>query len=127
VQRGALFPEIDANGGFTHAGDGTRVAGATTKGDAASATATLASYEIDLFGRIRGLTAAAKATYLAGRPARAPPDVDRQCGQWLADLCRGQEPAQTGAGYGGQRGAASLTKRRVDGGIGLLADLRKAE
>jgi multidrug efflux system outer membrane protein len=32
----ALFPELDASGGFTHSG-GDRVAGATTKGDAFNA------------------------------------------------------------------------------------------
>lgn len=131
VQRGALFPEIDANGGFTHAeGDGTRVAGATTKGDAASATATLASYEIDLFGRIRGLTAAAKATYLAseaGSRATRLTLIANVANGWLtyaADKSLLKLAQDTAASA---EKSVSLTKRRVDGGIGLLADLRKAE
>ncbi|NOW46920.1 multidrug efflux system outer membrane protein [Novosphingobium sp. SG751A] len=131
VQRGALFPEIDANGGFTHAGgDGTRVAGATTKGDSASATGTLASYEVDLFGRVRGLTAAAKATYLAseaGSRATRLTLIANVANGWLtyaADRSLLKLAQDTAASA---EKSVALTKRRVDGGIGLLADQRKAE
>lgn len=131
VQRGALFPEIDANGGFTHAGgDGTRVSGATTKGDAASANASLASYEIDLFGRVRGLTAAAKATYLAseaGARATRLTLIANVANGWLtyaADKSLLKLAQDTAASA---EKSVALTKRRVEGGIGLLADLRKAE
>lgn len=131
VQRGALFPEIDANGGFTHAGgDGNRVTGATTKGDSASATGTLASYEVDLFGRVRGLTAAAKATYLAseaGSRATRLTLIANVANGWLtyaADRSLLKLAQDTAASA---EKSVALTKRRVDGGIGLLADQRKAE
>ncbi|WJS97551.1 efflux transporter outer membrane subunit [Novosphingobium humi] len=131
VQRGALFPEIDANGGFTHAGgDGTRVAGATTKGDSASATGTLASYEVDLFGRVRGLTAAAKATYLAseaGSRATRLTLIANVANGWLtyaADRSLLKLAQDTAASA---EKSVALTRRRVEGGIGLLADQRKAE
>ncbi|KAG5733683.1 hypothetical protein E4T56_gene7834, partial [Termitomyces sp. T112] len=131
LARGALFPEIDANGGFTHAGgDGNRVTGATTKGDSASATGTLASYEVDLFGRVRGLTAAAKATYLAseaGSRATRLTLIANVANGWLtyaADRSLLKLAQDTAASA---EKSVALTKRRVDGGIGLLADQRKAE
>ena len=131
VQRGALFPEIDLNGGFTHAGgDGTRVAGATTKGDSASVTGTLAAYELDLWGRVRGLTAAARANYLAseaGSRATRLTLIANVANGWLTlaadrSLLKLAQDTATSA-----RQSVTLTKKRVDGGIGLLADQRKAE
>ncbi|WDF71130.1 efflux transporter outer membrane subunit [Novosphingobium sp. KACC 22771] len=131
VQRGALFPEIDANGAYTHAGgDGTRVGGATTKGDSASATGALASYEVDLFGRVRGLTAAAKATYLAseaGSRATRLTLIANVANGWLtyaADRSLLKLAQDTAASA---EKSVALTRRRVEGGIGLLADQRKAE
>jgi len=131
IQRAALFPEIDANGGFTHAeGTGTRVAGATTKGDAASLTGAMASYELDLFGRLRGLTAAAKASYLAseaGSRATRLTLIANVANGWLtyaADRSLLQLAQDTATSA---RQSVALTRRRVEGGIGLLADQRKAE
>lgn len=131
VQRGALFPELDLNGGFTHAGgDGTRVAGATTKGDSASVTGTLAAYELDLWGRVRGLTAAARATYLAseaGSRATRLTLIANVANGWLtyaADRSLLKLAQDTAASA---QKSVDLTRKRVDGGIGLLADQRKAE
>ena len=131
VQRAALFPEIDANGGFTHAeGSGTRVSGATTKGDSATLTGTMASYELDLFGRLRGLTAAAQATYLAseaGSRATRLTLIANLANGWLtyaADRSLLQLAQDTATSA---RQSVTLTRRRVEGGVGLLADQRKAE
>ncbi|RVU06440.1 efflux transporter outer membrane subunit [Novosphingobium umbonatum] len=131
VQRGALMPEIDLGGSYSHAeGDGTRVSGATTKGDYASATTTLASYELDLFGRVRGLTAATKASYLAteaGSRATRLTLIANIANGWLtyaSDRSLLKLAQDTAASA---QTSVDLTRARLDGGIGLLADLRKAE
>lgn len=131
VQRAALLPEFDANGGFTHAeGQGSRVSGAATKGDLASLTGTMASYELDLFGRLRGLTAAARASYLAtaaGSRATRLVLIASVANGWLtyaADRSLLQLAQDTAASA---RQSVALTRRRVEGGIAPLADQRKAE
>ncbi|MGE4305711.1 MAG: efflux transporter outer membrane subunit [Novosphingobium sp.] len=77
VQRGALLPAVEAQGGYTRQRIPTSVAGAGLglEGDGAgpggfefgqySAQAALTGFEIDLFGRLRSLSQAAFERYLA--------------------------------------------------------------
>lgn len=131
VQRSALFPEFDAGGSYNHAGgDGKLVTGASTKGDLAGFQGNLASYEVDLFGRLRGLSAAARASYLAseagGRATRLTLIANLANG-WLtyaADRSLLSVAQDTAASA---RQSVALTRRRVEGGIALLSDQRKAE
>jgi multidrug efflux system outer membrane protein len=131
VQRGALFPEFDAGAGFTHAGgDGKLLSGTATKGDAASFQGTMASYEVDLFGRVQGLTAAARAQYLAseaGARATRLTLIANVANAWLtyaADQSLLKLAQDTAASA---QQSVNLTRRRVDGGIAPLTDQRKAE
>jgi len=131
VQRAALFPEFDLGASFTHGGgDGKQVAGASVKGDFAGFQGNLASYELDLFGRVRGLTAAARSQFMAsqaaGRTARLTL-IANLANAWLTYstdrslLTLAQNTAASAAK------SVDLTRRRVEGGIAPLADQRKAE
>jgi multidrug efflux system outer membrane protein len=131
VQRAALFPEIDAGSSFTHAGgDGKLVSGTSTKGDSAAFQGNLASYEVDLFGRLRGLSAAAQAQVLASEAAARTArlsliaNVANAWATYAADkslLTLAQNTARSA------RQSVDLTTKRVAGGIAPLADQRKAE
>jgi multidrug efflux system outer membrane protein len=69
ASRAALFPELDASAGWVHSG-GDRALGisSSAKGDAFNAQGVVSSYELDLFGRLRDLTAA-RAPYLGTQAA----------------------------------------------------------
>jgi len=74
IQRADLFPALDAtvSGTRSHGGSGAAGAGASgAGGDTTAYTADLGlSWELDLFGRVRSLTAAAKETFFASRENR---------------------------------------------------------
>lgn len=131
IARSALFPELDASAGWVHSG-GDRALGisSSSKGDAFNAQGVVSSYELDLFGRLRDLTAAARASYLgtqaAARSARLSVVSSIATG-WLAyaadtSLLKLARDTQTAA-----KSSVQLTKKRVDGGVAPLGDLRKAE
>ncbi|NBC35624.1 efflux transporter outer membrane subunit [Novosphingobium sp. FSY-8] len=126
-----LLPQIDASAGFNHGdGDGRYTSGASTKGDLVSLSGSVASYELDLFGRVHGLAAAGRAQYLAqGAAMRAARItlIANVANGWLqlaADRSLLQLAQDTAASA---RQSVALTTRRVAGGIAPLADQRKAE
>ena len=130
IQRAALMPQINAGGGWSHAeGEGTMLGGATVKGNAYLAEGS-AAYELDLFGRVRSLTTAQRARYLASvEAARATrlTLVADIADAWLtyaadASLLTIARNTATAA-----RASVALTTRRVEGGIAPLSDQRQAE
>ena len=132
IQRAAGLPQLDAGAGYNHAGGSGPLVGGNTsvKGDLFSANAAAASYEIDLFGRVKSLTAAQKARFLASeaaaRAARLTLVAD-VADAWLrfaadASLLRiARDTAATA------QTSVRLTSRRVAGGIAPLTDQRQAE
>jgi multidrug efflux system outer membrane protein len=72
IQRGALFPSIDATGALTREELPPALTFGTTSftGSVYQATVGVSSYEVDLFGRVRSLTHAALQQYLAQEEAR---------------------------------------------------------
>lgn len=131
IQRAQLFPQFDASAGYSREGGaGTMVNGATVKGDSYLAEGTVASYELDLFGRVRSLTAAQRANYLASTEAARAARltlVGEIANAWLsyaADaslLTIAQNTAKSA------RNSVLLTTKRVAGGIAPLSDQRQAE
>lgn len=131
ISRAALFPQLDSSAGWVHSG-GDRALGisSTVKGDAFNAQGVVSSYELDLFGRIRDLTDQARAQYLgtqaAARTARLTVVSSIATG-WLTyaadtSLLTLARDTATSA-----QNSVDLTRKRVDGGIAPLGDLRKAE
>ncbi|HET8734935.1 MAG TPA: TolC family protein, partial [Anaeromyxobacteraceae bacterium] len=71
IQRSALLPTVAASGGVTRARTAKDLSptGEPTTGNVWSAGVGLASYELDLFGRVRSLKAQALEQYLATEEA----------------------------------------------------------
>jgi multidrug efflux system outer membrane protein len=131
ISRSALFPELDTSAGWTHSG-GDRGLGVSSgaKGDSFNAQGVVSSYELDLFGRLRDLTDQARAEYLgtqaAARATRLTLVASIATG-WLTyaadtSLLKLARDTATSA-----QSSVDLTRKRVDGGVAPLADLRKAE
>jgi multidrug efflux system outer membrane protein len=141
VQRAELLPEVDANAGVTaRNAEGTTTsvngAGAVTTTTARrtttsfDATVGITSFELDLFGRVRSLTAEAQnryfATEAAARATRLTLVGDIATGwlQYAADksLLKIAQDTATSAAK-----SVDLTKKRLDGGIAPRTDLRQSQ
>ena len=131
IQRAALLPQIDASAGWNHAGGaGTLVSGAATKGDSYLAEGSAASWEIDLFGRLRSLTAAQKARYLASEEAARATRlmlVADIADAWLTYAADASLLTIAQSTYQAAASSVALTTRRVEGGVAPLSDQRQAE
>ena len=130
IQRAALMPQINASGGWNHAeGQGNMLSGTTVKGDAYSAEGS-ASWELDLFGRVRSLTAAQRARYLASEEAARATRltlVANIADAWLTYAADASLLTIARNTASAARASVTLTTRRVEGGIAPLSDQRQAE
>lgn len=124
VQRAERLPTLDAGAGLSRGDNG---AGASTQ---TRAELSITGYEIDLFGRIKSLTDAAKNRYLASESAARATRlvlVSDVADAWLnygADSSLLALAKDTAAASRESRRIAEL---RYKGGIAPLSDVRQAE
>jgi multidrug efflux system outer membrane protein len=126
IQRADLFPHLSASTAYSHSGGQAAV----KPGDAFSAQGAIPAYELDLFGRVRSLTAAERNRYLssiAGARAVRLSLIASIAQAWInygADQSLLQVAQDTAANA---RTSVALTSRRVNGGIDPLDNQRKSE
>jgi multidrug efflux system outer membrane protein len=125
IQRAELLPELDAGAGFRRTKSGP---GSPT--NAFNAQLSVTGYELDIFGRIRSLTGAARDRYLASESAARATRltlVADTADAWIAYgldkslLAIAQHTAEAA------RESVRLTQRRLDGGVAPRSDLRQAQ
>lgn len=149
IQRAELLPEVDATAGYrlssstsqtnasgngtgSGSGSGTNAGTVTTRTTSGSFSADIGitSFEIDLFGRIRSLTAAAQDRYFeteaAARATRLTMVGDIATA-WLTYASDKSllKIAQETADSAGR--SVKLTQARLDGGIAPRTDLAQAQ
>ena len=125
VQRAALLPQVDAGADIIR-----REGGTTGDGTSAAADLSITSYEIDLFGRIRSLTDAARNSYLAS-------EADAQAIRlaligdiadvWLTHAAVGELLEIGTATATAAQDSVRLTQARLSGGVAPRTDLRQAQ
>lgn len=128
IQRAELLPEVDANASWHQAGGpGTP---ATASISQLALEGAVSSYEVDLFGRLRSLSGAARSRYLASESAAQATRITLVADvadAWLAyasdntllDIARDTASAA--------RDSVRLATQRYNGGIAPRSDLRQAE
>jgi multidrug efflux system outer membrane protein len=125
IQRAELFPELDAGASYRRSRSGP--GGAS---DQFGVQASVASWELDVFGRIRSLTGAARERYLASEAAARATRltlVSDVADAWIAYgldnslLQIARRTAETA------RESVRLTQRRLEGGVAPRSDLRQAQ
>ncbi|HWA74493.1 MAG TPA: efflux transporter outer membrane subunit [Polyangiaceae bacterium] len=135
VQRAGSYPRIDANAGVTIGGGAAsgQTTGSSGPGDiyrVYSANVALSAFELDLFGRVRNLSAAALDVYFAskaGAQAARVALVSQLASTYLtlaADSSRLTIARQT---LENANASAELARVRLSGGIAAALDLRQAE
>lgn len=127
IERAALLPQIEASGGATfRGGDGNAGQARSSYG----AEVAITSFEIDLFGRLRSLSAAAQQEFLATESAARATrlaligDIATAWIDYAADASLLAIAERTAASA--ERSVA-LTRARLEGGVAARTDLRQAE
>lgn len=126
IQRADLFPEIDAIGSFKESGG----QGTANPGKTYDAQVTNTGYELDLFGRVRSLTSAARARHFASASAEQATRltlVANVAQAWLNHAADQSLLAVAQDTVASQTEIVALTQKRLDGGIAPRSDLRQAE
>lgn len=132
VQRSALFPGI--NGTLSeqrsHTPAATSQTGQALDVEAYSATIGFTAYELDLFGRIRSLNAAALQSYLAQEETARSVRVSliaETANAWLTLAADQELLALARNTLATREESLRLTQQRYDGGAGSALDLRNAQ
>lgn len=124
VQRAERLPTLDAGVGLNRSDNGS---GASTR---AQAELAVTGYEIDLFGRVKSLTDAAKNRYLASESAARAVKlvlVADVADAWLAYGADTSLLALAKDTAAAARESRRIAELRYKGGIAPLSDLRQAE
>ena len=124
VQRAERLPTLDAGVGLNRSDNGS---GASTR---AQAELAVTGYEIDLFGRVKSLTDAAKNRYLASESAARAAKlvlVADVADAWLAYGADTSLLALAKDTAAAARESRRIAELRYKGGIAPLSDLRQAE
>jgi NodT family efflux transporter outer membrane factor (OMF) lipoprotein len=145
IQRAQALPGVTVEGGYTRQQQPAGVAGAgvgltpgTGSGNGASgfefgqftAQAALTSFEIDLFGRLRALNAAAFHRWLASVEARRAVRlavIGAVADAYWNERLAAEQRALTRATLDDWRGSRDITRRRSEAGQASGADLAQAE
>jgi NodT family efflux transporter outer membrane factor (OMF) lipoprotein len=125
AQRADLLPTVGAgiNGSRTPGAGGTIV-------NAYSAGLTVSGYELDLFGRVRSLSDAALARYLASDEGRRAAQSTLIAGVASADLALRADDellAITGRALDSRERSLQLARLRFDAGVAAEPELRASE
>lgn len=125
IQRAELLPELDLTAGYRRTGGGSG-------GDSESLSLDFgfSAYELDLFGRIRSSTNAARNRYFAteaGARATRLTLVSDVADAWLAYASDASLLTIARNTAESTRQSAELTRLRLNGGIVPRTDLRQAE
>jgi multidrug efflux system outer membrane protein len=135
VQRAEILPVIDASAsaGYSDTGDASsNGTGTGTNGRRASFSADIGTtaFEVDLFGRIRSLSAAALNRYFASEAAARATRLTLTgdiADAWLAYAADQSLLAIAAQTVASATKSVELTRRRLEGGIAPRTDLRQAE
>ena len=134
IQRAALFPEVKGNAGLTELQEPAAALGIPGSGSVNeriySLNASISSYEVDLFGRIRSLTRAALEQYLATEEARRAAQISlvAETATDYVTLSADRERLEVAkATLASQQGSLKITRQRFDAGEASQLDVSQAE
>jgi len=125
IQRAQLFPQIDAGADVTR-----RSTEGTPAATSSSADLSITAYELDLFGRLRSLSDAARNDYLATQAdaqAIRLALIGDIANAWLAYAADSSLRALSSATVEAAQKSVDLTQARLSGGIAPRTDLRQAQ
>ncbi len=134
IQNSALWPNLNANAGMTRARTAGDFSPATTPhgntGSQFTVGGALATWEIDLFGRIRNLKTSALEAYFATEQARRATQlsyISTIATQYLTERATSEQLALGRQTLQLVQDSHNLIKHRFDKGIATELDLRTAE
>ncbi len=134
IQRAALFPEVKGNANLTELQEPAAALGIPGNGSVSeriySLNASISSYEVDLFGRIRSLTRAALEQYLATEEARRAAQISlvaETATDYVTLVADRDRLAVAKATLASQQDSLTITRERFDKGEASQLDVSQAE
>lgn len=132
IQRSYLLPSVSGNGTWTrqHTPETTSITGQAQTLSVYDVNVGIASYEIDLFGRLRSLKEAALEDYFATAEARNATQialVAEISNAYLTLLADRQQLKLSEQTLESQQNSYNLAKSRFDAGVGTKLELRQVE
>ena len=132
VQRASSLPSVDAGLSGSRSRTPGEVAGtpSAVEGENYSASLGVTAYELDLFGRVRSLNAAALQTYLATAETRRAVQISliAETATAWATLAADQDLLTVSPNtLTSSEESLALTRRRQEGGAANLLEVRQAE
>lgn len=132
VQRASSLPSVDAGLSGSRSRTPGEVAGtpSAVEGETYSASLGVTAYELDLFGRVRSLNAAALQTYLATAETRRVVQISliAETATAWATLAADQDLLTVSQNtLKSSEESLALTRRRQEGGAANLLEVRQAE
>jgi outer membrane protein, multidrug efflux system len=132
VQRSALLPGVNATGGETRSRTPASVSqtGAAFDTEVYTASVGFTAYELDLFGRVRSLSAAALQSYLATQETSRSVRISliaETANAWLTLAADQDRLALARDTLATREQSLRLTQQRFDSGAGSALDLRNAQ
>ena len=132
VQRASSLPSVDAGLSGSRSRTPGEVAGtpSAVEGESYSASLGVTAYELDFFGRVRGLNAAALQTYLATAETRRAVQISliAETATAWATLAADQDLLTVSQNtLKSSEESLALTRRRQEGGAANLLEVRQAE
>lgn len=132
VQRASSLPSVDAGLSGSRSRTPGEVAGtpSAVEGENYSASLGVTAYELDLFGRVRSLNAAALQTYLATAETRRAVQISliAETATAWATLAADQDLLTVSQNtLKSSEESLALTRRRQEGGAANLLEVRQAE
>ncbi len=132
VQRASSVPSVDAGLSGSRSRTPGEVAGTPSAGEGESYSASLGvtAYELDFFGRVRSLNAAALQTYLATAETRRAVQISliAETATAWATLAADQDLLTVSQNtLKSSEESLALTRRRQEGGAANLLEVRQAE
>ena len=132
IQRADQFPTINGNASYTRTGttDAQQAAGQPSITRQYQVGLGLTAFELDFFGRVRNLSDAALAQYLATGEARSSAQISlvAQVAQaYFAERSYAEQLELAQRTLEGREQGLSLTRSRFEGGASSQLDLRQVE
>ncbi len=132
IQRADRLPSLNAGLSGTRARTPgfANATGQSTVGERYDAQLSITSFELDYLGRVRNLSAAALATYLATDEARQAAQIGlvaEVAKAYFTERANAEQLALAQRTYEARRRTFDLTRQRLDAGASSLLDVRSNE
>ncbi len=128
IQRADQLPTVNTTGGLTMSRQ--LLAGTMRENTVYQVGLGMAAFELDFFGRVKNLSAAALSQYMATEEARRAFQISlvgEVAKAWLTERALAEQKQLAERAYKARESSRDLVKKRLDGGIANALEFQQSE